>query len=276
MSRLCLFSNGLGSGEIRARQIADFMPNAVLDPSDVSSEDTLVLVKSYCSDHIAKSVRKVYFDVVDCHGVIPKIRDNTDAGIISIGRSHEIFMRMLFPDREIVLIPEHHCNFDRIRRPDRPVKVVGFMGDAFSLNCDICKLSQELAKAGLSFKYSTFFRNRQDVVDFYKDVDISVSFRSDGFNLIKDPRVLPLLKNPLKVINAGSFGIPTVSYPETCYECEIPGLYIPVLSLDDLVHSCKLLAFDVKLYKQYSDAIFKVAEEYHIERIAKLYEQLIA
>ncbi|MFK5282474.1 hypothetical protein ACI3PL_23225, partial [Lacticaseibacillus paracasei] len=65
-----------------------------------------------------------------------------------------------------------------------------------------------LADMGLEWRFCNHYSKRRYVVDFYKEIDIQISFRPHH------PRGIILHMNPLKLSNAGSFGIPTVGFPE--------------------------------------------------------------
>ena len=57
----------------------------------------------------------------------------------------------------------------------------------------------EMEKRGLIFLTSTKFHDRQEVANFYQQIDIQVIWRPS--------RARARLKNPLKIVNAASFGI---------------------------------------------------------------------
>ena len=77
------------------------------------------------------------------------------------------------------------------------------------------------------------------------------------------------LKDPEKIVNAMSLGIPTVAYPEPAYK-EVEGYYWPVTSFGELAAAINEL-------KQGFDAqrLIDKAEEYHIENVAKEYRVLL-
>jgi hypothetical protein len=82
------------------------------------------------------------------------------------------------------------------------------------------------------------------------------------------------LKNPNKLFNAGSFGIPTVAYPELNFENEWKGYYLPANTMVEMIKSLRMLQKDSSFYKTISDRVLIKAEGTHIEKIAKLYENL--
>ncbi len=109
---------------------------------------------------------------------------------------------------------------------------------------------------------------RETAVEFYRTIDIQFSFRPTH------PRYIINHMNPLKLSNAGSFGIPTVSYPEPAYVAEWKDECIWSESITQLVKQAKMLSVTPSLYKELSEKAIKKAESYHIDNIAKLYLKL--
>ncbi|OGH18094.1 MAG: hypothetical protein A2868_03475 [Candidatus Levybacteria bacterium RIFCSPHIGHO2_01_FULL_40_15b] len=81
------------------------------------------------------------------------------------------------------------------------------------------------------------------------------------------------MKDITKIINAASFGIPTLTQPIAGYK-EFNGFYIPIKDMDSLVKEAEKLK-DVNYYNQWSDRVFNEAEKYHISKIAELYKRLL-
>jgi hypothetical protein len=77
------------------------------------------------------------------------------------------------------------------------------------------------------------------------------------------------LKNPLKIVNAMSFGIPTIAYPETAFR-EVDGYYWQARTMNDV-------AFGIERLRQGFDAkpLMDKAEYYHISRIGRMYKCLL-
>jgi len=80
--------------------------------------------------------------------------------------------------------------------------------------------------------------------------------------------------NPLKLSNAGSYGIPTVAYPEPAYIAEWNDECLWASTISELVAQVKRLKETPSLYADISGRAVAKAEGYHIENIAQLYEQL--
>jgi hypothetical protein len=83
-----------------------------------------------------------------------------------------------------------------------------------------------------------------------------------------------MLKNPLKLANAGSFGIPTVSYPEMSYMDEFAGAFKAVVHPCEIVPAIVELATDRSYYSALADAARRFSVVYHISNILPLYEEL--
>ncbi len=118
----------------------------------------------------------------------------------------------------------------------------------------------------LGFNFVTFFKNsgpREKAADFYKNIDILVI----GAWEFGDPNIH---KTPTKIINAASFGVPTVAYPLRGYK-EIEGFYLRANNMKELLSGVKKLKAE---YELWPNKLIKMAEAYHIENIAKLYHKL--
>ena len=142
---------------------------------------------------------------------------------------------------------------------------MGFIGfPKYSFRHPLDDIRNGLAKLGLDFVEKTTFNHRNGVNWFYKNVDIQIVWRpyADEF------------RNPLKLSNAGSYGIPTVAYPEESFVSEYNGCFIPATSIDELIIKVKELKDNPDLYDNMAKKVMTRAENYHIEHIAKLYKEL--
>jgi hypothetical protein len=162
----------------------------------------------------------------------------------------------------VVYIPQQHCNFDRLVRNRFTVSTVGIIGVPGGFQYSLSDVQRRLNQIGLELLVNFDFQNRQDVVDFYQNIDIQIIWETK----------YRLFKNPLKIINAASFGIPTVGYPQHGYE-EVDGYYIKVQTIDQLIDAVEQLK-DTKMYELASRNLVSMAEQYHISRIADMYKEL--
>lgn len=251
------------SSMIRGDQIADFL-GAKLNPTEDYENDVCIYVKPHVQrDGDFKFEGKPYLDIVDGWGLLPLLRKHPEVGIIACSQQDFENLSNIFPDRKIVLIPQHHCNFKRIKRDRVGIKAVGVIGTSGAFDFLPKGLKEGLAKRGIEFiEYSKFF-SREDIIDFYKKIDIQMVWRPYRMRL----------SNPLKLVNAASFGIPTVAYDEEVFK-ELNGCYIGVKTLEDFLEIVDQFRDSLFLYPHYSGNCLEKAEKYHIENVAKLYKQL--
>jgi len=245
-----------GSGQIRGLQMANYF-QARLNPPEWSYDfDVHIWVKQQPPEDLPKNS---YLDVIDEPRRVSWLLEHPECGVISSSvTAHEYLKETLGRD-DVILIPQHHCNFERVRRSEGPIKVAGVAGGQGAIQYDIEELKKALKDLGIEFRWKQNFKNPDEVVKFYEGLDMQIVWR-----MMDRP-----LKNPLKIVNAMSFGIPTAAYPEIGYK-EVEGYYWPVKTIDELVKTIKELrdGFD-------ADRLVEKAEEYHIDNISKLYEQLL-
>ncbi len=127
------------------------------------------------------------------------------------------------------------------------------------------EIKKRLAKVGIDFLTYYHFQNRQDVVDFYKRLDLQVI---GNFGFSPDNP----FRHPNKIINAASFGIPTITFPMLGYQ-EFDSNYIPIRSIDELEAAVEKLK-NKAYYGKFASKIAKAAEKYHISKIAEKYKKL--
>lgn len=264
-------TNTWASGEIRGRQIARYL-NMPFD-SRINSDDIVIAVKALVEDAEATLdyVKSLWIDVVDGYGLIDHLWEHPRLKAIAIGSLARDFIRRRTLN-EIVLIPEHHCNFDNELRENRPIKTVGAVYYPGNFDLAIESVAKALKKIGLEFKTQTKFDNRQDVIDFYKSIDIQLCYRQWRGIGKREP---PELKNPLKLENAGSFKIPTISFAEPSFVSDF-GIknFMPVIEPNGILAWCKELMSGNGLYDEMAGLAHEKAKEFHIDKIAPLYLEL--
>lgn len=251
------------SSMIRADQIATEI-GAKLNPQRGYKDDVCVYIKPHVrpGEDFRFEGSKSYIDIVDGWGLLPLLEKHPEVGVIACSKQDQEKLSKVLP-QEILFIPQHHCNFERVRRNRRKITTVGVIGteDAFPLLPT--HLEEELAKRGVKLlKYSKFF-SRQDIINFYKQIDIQIVWRPYRMRL----------SNPLKIVNASSFGIPTIAYREDVFK-EIEGCYIPVEDLEEFLLNLDRLIADPLMYKMFSRDCIKKSEEYHIEKVGRMYKKL--
>ncbi len=262
---LIFISSPWASGHIRGVQVADKL-GAKCDPKGgVSLDDIFIFIK--ITPNI--DIPRMYIDIIDAYGLLTSLSRFPDARLIVISRlAQEFIANRTY--QKVILIPEHHCNFENDIRDDREVKIAGFIGYPSNFGINPLTIKEELAKIGIDFIWDTEFRTRQDVCDFYKKIDIQVTFRP------KSPTQLcaPELKNPLKLENAGSFKVPSICCAEPSYIDEFKDCFLIAENVKDIIKQCEFLKNDSLAYKQVSEACHARAQDYHIDKIIPQYEQL--
>jgi hypothetical protein len=253
---ISFFANGHGSGEIRGRQIAEHL-GARLNPTEGYEDDVCVYVKRKPPENFPK---RSYLDILDASARMSWLKKHPDMGVIASSLSAQAYLQGEL-ERDVVYLPQHHCNFERewgaIPTPFRcRLGVVG--GEA--------SLPEDFAQQIGATRYTA--KTREEVVAAYLKLDIQVIWR-DLSGLRHGP-----LKNALKIINAASFGIPTIALPEPGYG-DMDGFYWPVTSTDelrDVLWSLRKSRFSMDAPRP--DQLAEKAEEFHIDHIAKRYLDL--
>lgn len=268
-----------GAGHIRGIQIGNYL-KAKLNPSSGYENDTCIYVKVPPTESYPKHS---YLDVVDAPKAVEWLRThpNKKIGVIAIS---EVAKDWIYKTtgRNSILIPHHHCNYERWVRPEREVKTVGIIGCQSAFQYPVEKIRSKLKDIGLELLYDedhwAHYNNepnekgkdsREKVCNFYKKIDIQIVWRPKGIS-----EKYEKLRSPLKLENTASFGIPTVAFPEEDYVREWNGVFIPTNTIDELIYFVKRLKDEQGLYKNYQSLGLELAEKYHIESISKLYLNL--
>lgn len=256
-----------GAGQIRGIQMADRLGGRV-NPDSGYDNDICVYVMIH---PWGKEPENSWIDPVDLrYSRLARARRNTSKGVIAISLPQLDVFHSYFKGRELVFIPEHHCNFDReLRPPDRPVEVVGAIGGLNTIQWPHAEVEKALADMGLRFVFCGHFSKRQYVVDFYKSIDIQIVFRTSH---MRGGEVR--FRNPLKLGNAGSYGIPTVAYPEPSYISEWKDECLWGNTIQEVMEQVKRLKEDRELYKARAAIAWEKSQAYHIDEIAKKYREL--
>jgi hypothetical protein len=248
------------SSVIRGNQVVDYL-GARLNPGEEYEDDTCIFVKR-CPDDLLRHRRVPYVDIVDGWALCPTLRNQSRLPVIACSSLDYVTLVNHLPNK-VVLIPQQNCNFERRKRIRKDITCVGVIGTSSAWKYLPQDLEGTLDRRSLNFwKYSEF-RYRQDVVEFYLSIDIQIVWRP----------YLRHLSNPLKIVNAMSFGIPTIAFYERCFD-ELEGCYIPVTTVEEFFYQLDMLRNSSQMYEDYVQKGLEKAEEYHISKIAKLYEAL--
>lgn len=255
------------SSTVRGEQIAQAI-GAKFNPQSGYQNDVCIYVKPVLDEKgDFKFEGKPYLDICDNIRFVELVKKHPELSVIAASQWNYQLLKRLLPNHKIVLIPQQHCNFERKKRTRKEIAVVGAIGSQGVLDYLPADLKSRLADRGMKLiEFSEFFV-RQDVVDFYMQIDVQIIWRP-FYNYRKD-----ILTNSLKLQNCASFGIPTICYDEPVFK-EMSGCYIPVKTLDEFFNALENLRNNPDLYKQCADRCLEKAEEFHIEKIGELYNNL--
>lgn len=249
------------SSRVRGEEIAQYL-GAKLNPKSGYENDVCIYVKPQSVNHIKDGD---YVDILDDPHSLPLLKTRSGIKVIAMSQSHFEFLKTQL-NNELFLIPHHHVNFERVLRTRKKITTCGYIGASFSHHHHIHnRVKEQLAKIGLKFIPLFHYQTRQDIMSYYKKIDIQIIGYFDYFN--NSP-----YRHPTKIINAASFGIPTIAAKILGYK-EIENYYVPVENMADLVREVKKMK-DKTYYNAWSDKIRKKAEKFHIAKIAKLYKNL--
>jgi len=258
--KLVFHNEGGGSGIIRGAQMAERF-KARRNPPEWSYDfDVHIWVKQQPADMALPG--KHYLDVLDEPRRVEWLLQHPECGVISSSESGHEYLKEKLGRDDIHLIPQHHCNFGRVVRGRSGMLVAGVVGGQGAIQCDLEELKSNLAMKGITeFKWLQNPKGPEEIVEFYKGIDVQIVWRSESGDRP--------LKNPLKIINAMSLGIPTIAYPEIGYQ-EVEGYYWRAGDMRDVRKAIDKLnaGFNAQL-------LIDKAEEYHIDNIAPLYKGLL-
>ncbi len=253
------------SSMIRGDQIAD-VTGAKLNPESGFENDVCIYVKPVLDEKgdFRYQGRKTFLDVGDGWAYVDFLSRHPEVGAI-VGSEQDYIDLSEVVNNDIVLIPQQHCNFDRQKRKSQEVKVIGVVGTQKQFDYLPPDLKPKLQERGIELLTFSEFFTRQDIIDFYMKIDVQLVWRpwKKGKKLA----------NPLKIVNAASFGIPTIALEEIHFR-EMGNCYIGINNLDELLDEIDRLVENRHYYQAYADLCLEKAEDYHIDRIAKLYMNL--
>ena len=239
------------SSDIRGKQIADWL-GVKFNPPKISDDDTCIWVKP-------RNLHKVrecdWVDVSDGGWMSSLLTERPELRVIAHSEYCYDYLKKVVAN-EIVVIPQQHINWERQHK--KVVKMIGgYIGSPSPVALRIYQeIGEALGNAGFQFITCFDYKTREDVVNFYKSIDFLVigPWRDDS-----------PYKTPTKMINAASFGIPSIAYPLPGYK-EWEGNYVRANDVDEIVTAAKEL-------KDWPGLV-ETTESYHISKIAEKYREL--
>ncbi|HUV42445.1 MAG TPA: hypothetical protein VMY36_00895 [Patescibacteria group bacterium] len=250
---------GYLSTEIRGYQMAKFL-GARINPKKKYKNDVCIYLKPSNLDDIEDGD---WVDVLDGGKFIKKLKKRPGINLIAASKRSYDWLKNHLANK-VVLIPHHHLNWEGQRRERKEVNTCGYTGSVSPIAREIYgRIGRAVKEIGFDFVTCFKFEGREDAANFYKNIDILVI---GGWELGDQS----IHKTPTKIINAASFGVPTVAYPLKSYK-EIEGYYLPANNMKELLAGVKKLKAE---YDQWPEKLIKMAEPYHIENVVKLYQKL--
>jgi len=270
---IAFVTNRKPSGVIRGYQMAEYLGRP-LNPPPGAPYDRIV-VKVWPSPDDFTPGQRTYVDVLDGFALVDRLKAQPDLGVIAFTPGSHAYLVRELNRQDIVLIPQHHCNFARERRPaDREVRTVGFVGAKSSLFGGVDVWRERFRESGFDFVWHLMRPRaavrREKVLNLYRAIDIQVYWR---------PHVrfaFARFKDSLKLVNALSFGIPTVARSESHDAYALKGCLVEAGTPQEIIRQCCRLRDDPALYEACGPALVEQAEPWHIDRIAPRYLELEA
>jgi len=251
------------SSIIRGEQIAAYMQNARLNPPAGYENDICIYVKPHIKPGFNfKFEKNSWIDIQDGFDLRHALNKYSDVGAIVFSELDAETMKHYIKNK-IVLIPHHHCNFERAKRERKGITRVGVTGSFAAFPLIPATIRQGLKDRNIELVEWSSFYPRTSVARFHATIDIHLQWRPWK----------KFLSCPLKITNAASFGVPTIAFDEPSFK-EMQGAYIGVKTPEEWLEKLDYLIENPDQYAAYSQNGLDKAERYHIDNISKLYQQL--
>lgn len=249
------------SSRTRAEEVAAFI-GAKLNPTEGYEKDVCIYVKPGNLDRVRDGD---YVDSLDDKHTTKALKERPGIKVLSMSSAHHEYLQSTLKN-EITYIPHAHVNHERILRDRKEPLVCGYVGVNKKHHLRINeKVKNALASIGYIFKPLFNYQTREDIINYYKTIDIQVI---GYFDFSKDTP----LYHQTKIVNAMSFGIPTIAGPKLGYR-DVDDFYIKSQNMEELLIEAEKLR-DPMLYNQWAEKGLLEAEKYHYSNIAKLYQSL--
>jgi hypothetical protein len=254
------------SSIVRGEQIAAYMGDARLNPETIDEGDTNIFVKPHIKPGTDFDFPKhSWVDIQDGWELVETLKRYPDVGVIAYGDLAYNTLYEALPQKEkIAIIPHHHLNFERTVRNRDKIKKVGITGSGDAFKAIPEEIKEGLKKRNIQLEYYSNFYPRMSVAKFHESLDIHMHWR---------PFLKRKLSCPFKIINAASFGVPTIALDEPSFS-EVKDTYIPVKTASEWLDKFDYLRETPWVYYLYKEKCLEMAEKYHISKIAELYRRL--
>lgn len=252
------------SSRIRGEEIAEYLGETYTLDGTYDKGGIRIHLKPR---HLRRVKDGDYVDIIDDFTLIPKLKERPKIKVISYNKPHFKYLKQLLKN-ELILIPHPHINFENKKRTKNHTIIGGMVGKSAPESYKIFNPIQEaLKKAGIEFKECFSYKSRKEMLEFYDQIDFQVIY----YDPIRTNHEKYYIY-PGKIINAASFGIPTIAQ-DIIGHSEMKDYYIKATTYDDIVREALKLKNN-NYYNKWSKKLTKKAKEYHISKIVKLYKQL--
>jgi hypothetical protein len=263
------FTRGSGGCyKIRAHQIAPHLGARINPLPGDYEEDTCIWVKP----KRIRETKYAWLDPMDIEMINVKRFDRVatrNLGVIAASLSAFDMYHEMYHGRKRVFIPQHHCNFEKVMRPDRSVQVAGYAGNVLTVQWPTEDVVKGLGDIGMAWRPLTQLSRREYSARYYPTIDVQIVYRPECW-------IIPAeLRNTLKLANAGAYGIPTVAFPEPAFIREWKDEVLYGESMEEIIAHVKRLKEDTGLYREMSARAYEKSKEYDIEVIARRYVDLL-
>ena len=162
---IAFFCGGGGSGRIRGKQIGKYL-GAKVNPEEGYEHDICIYVKTQPPEN---HPRNTYLDIVDEPKRVSWLKEHTDVKVIASSLTAYEFLTSSLSN-EVVLIPQHHCNYERITKTEEG-NSYGVVGKGGAIQ------NENIPKLFKNFNWVKDYRNRADVIKGYEKIDIQIIWR---------------------------------------------------------------------------------------------------
>lgn len=251
------------SSRIRGEEIAELLGAKYTLDGKYDEDDICIYLKPRSLDYVRD---QDYVDIIDdAHNLIPKLKLRPKIRVIAYNLPYANYLKTQL-ENEIIYIPHPHINFEnKTRTKNKPI-VGGLVGPSVpEVYATYEKIKGLLGE--IEFKECFAHKTREDMLKFYDEIDFQVVWYD---RLPTDFKIY--YRYPGKIINAGSFGIPTIAEPIIPHS-EVEGFYLPAKTYGDILRQALRLQDDQE-YEIWSKKIFNKSQEFSLEKVLDMYRKL--
>ena len=240
---------------IRGKQIAEYL-KVPLNPQTDYENKVCIYVKPKTLDRVRDGD---WVDVSDGSWLVNALESRPGINVIAHSQYCYEFLKSRLSNT-VVWISQQHINWENEERRSWVQGLVGgYIGRPSPQATQMYQeVGDALKKAGLDFITCFDYKMREDAIRFYQMID---------FLVVGPWKDMGPYKTPAKLINAASFGVPSIAYPLPGYQ-EWEGNYFRANDLPEIIEIAKTLN------GLWTDNLTEAASSYHISRVADRYRAL--